>query len=73
VPLQEADDDLIGDIERILDEAITAITEIEKHRRLDDARDAQERFTQRMQPAIADIKGNLRRMNEVTRKLIDEM
>lgn len=73
VPLQEADDDLVGDIERILDEAIAAIAEIEKHRRLDDARDAQERFTQRMQPAIADIKGNVRRMNEVTRKLIDEM
>jgi hypothetical protein len=73
VPLQEVDDDLIGDIERILDEAITAITEIEKHRRLDDARDTQVRFAERMQPTIADIKGNLRRMNEVTRKLIDEM
>ena len=56
-----------------LDEAITAITEIEKHRRLDDARATQERFAERMQPTIADIKANLRRMNEVTRKLIDEI
>jgi hypothetical protein len=71
--LKDADDDLLGDIERILNEAITAITEIDGKRRVADAQAAQERFARTMQPTIDDIKSNLSRMNELAGKLIDAM
>jgi hypothetical protein len=73
VPLKHADDDLLGDVERILNATITAITEIDESRRVEDAQAAQERFARSMQPTIDDIKKNLSRMNELAGKLIDDM
>lgn len=73
LPLKDADDDLLGDIERIVNAAITAITEIDECRRVEDAQAAQKRFAESMRPAIDDIKSNLSRMNELAGKLIDDM
>jgi hypothetical protein len=72
-PLRHADDDLLDDIERILGDSLTAIREIEGSSRLADARSAQARFTERMQPTIDRIRNNLSRMNALTGQLIDLM
>lgn len=69
--LKDADDDLLGDIDRILDEAITTISTMDESRRVRDAQAAQERFAERMQATIDDIKSNLARMNDVASRLID--
>lgn len=69
--LKNADDDLLGDIERILDEAITTISTMDDSRRVRDAQAAQERFAERMQATINDIKSSLARMNDVASRLID--
>ena len=69
--LKDADDDLLGDIDRILDEAITTISAMDESRRVRDAQAAQERFAERMQATIDDIKVNLARMNDVASRLID--
>lgn len=69
--LKDADDDLLGDIARILDEAINAISQIDKSGRVDDAQTAKENFAERMQPTLDDIKSNLARMHEVAGELID--
>jgi hypothetical protein len=72
-PLEDADDDLLGDIERILDASIEAIVEIDESALVEDARAAQERFAERMRPTIEDIKRNIGRMNELAGKLIADM
>jgi hypothetical protein len=73
MPLRHADDVLLDDIEQILRDSLTAIREIEGSGRLADARSAQTRFTERMQPTIDRIRSNLGRMNALTGQLIDLM
>lgn len=73
MPLRHADDVLLDDIEQILRDSLTAIREIEGSSRLADARSAQTRFAERMQPTIDRIRSNLGRMNALTGQLIDLM
>jgi hypothetical protein len=70
-PLREADNDYLDDVERLLIEAISAITEIDDAVKLDDARGAQDRFRRQTQDEVASIKTTLSQMNKLAGELID--
>ena len=73
IPLRHADDDLLGDIEEVLDQAVTAIRTIDESKRVADARAEQERFKNGMEIRVTRMRDSLRRMNELVGQLIDEM
>ena len=70
-PLRHADDDLLGDIEEVLDEAVNAIRKMDESKRLDDARAQQESFKNTMDLRVARMKDALGRMNTLVGQLID--
>jgi hypothetical protein len=73
IPLRHADDDLLGDIEEVLYEAVQAIRAIDDAKRVDDARAEQEKFKKAMELRVNRMKNSLSRMNTLVGQLIDAM
>jgi hypothetical protein len=73
IPLRHADDDLLGDIEEVLQEAVQAIRAMDDSNRVDDARAEQEKFKNAMELRVNRMKNSLSRMNTLVGQLIDAM
>jgi hypothetical protein len=72
-PLRDADDDLLGDVEEILDAAVAAIRKIDAAGRLTDAEAERDRFARSMEPRIDRIRSSLNRMHTLRGQLIHLM
>jgi hypothetical protein len=72
-PLRSADVEIVDDIEAILEASVDAIVKIDACTRVDDATAEQRQFAERMRPTIDRIRNNLRKLNELSGKLIDLM